>query len=101
LAARLRQRILCELRRAIFRGFAAKNWWTRTQRIRTAGKDYFEVALVDTVHLPVYQEIARNALQLRQLGMSDRAIAARLGVTDKTVAKAVIWLRRMAGTAGP
>jgi hypothetical protein len=31
--------------------------------------------------------------------MSDRAIAARLAVTDKTVAKAVGWLVRMAGTA--
>jgi len=59
----------------------------------------FEVALVDTTYLPIYQEIARIALQLRELGMSDRAVAARLGVTDKTVAKAVGWLRRMASTA--
>jgi len=73
-----------------------ENWWTRTQRIRTAGELQFDVPLVDTAYLPVYQEIARMALRLRQLGMSDRAIAARLRVTDKTVAKGVAWLRRMA-----
>ena len=28
-----------------------------------------------------------------ELGLSDRGIAARLGVTDKTVAKAIAWLR--------
>jgi len=52
----------------------------------------FEVALVETSEPPVYQRIARKALQLRDLGLSDRTIAARLGVTDKTVAKAMAWL---------
>jgi hypothetical protein len=47
------------------------------------------VALVEAVERPTCQRIARKALQLRELGMSDRAIAARLGVTDKTIAKAV------------
>jgi hypothetical protein len=42
---------------------------------------------------PVYQQIARKALHLRELGMSDRAIAGRLGVTDKTIAKAVAWVQ--------
>jgi DNA-binding NarL/FixJ family response regulator len=45
---------------------------------------------------PAYQAIASKALQLRELGLSDRVIAARLGVTDKTVAKAIRWLRTTA-----
>ncbi len=42
---------------------------------------------------PVYLKIADNAKHLRELGMSDRAIARALGVSDKTIAKA-------AGAAG-
>jgi hypothetical protein len=50
------------------------------------------VAPVETSELPAYQRIARKALHLRQLGLSDRAIAVRLGVTDKTAAEAIRWL---------
>jgi hypothetical protein len=39
-----------------------------------------EVALVDTEERPVYQRIATKALHLRELGLSDRVIAQRLGV---------------------
>jgi GTP-sensing pleiotropic transcriptional regulator CodY len=67
-------------------------WWTRTQRIRTVAAVPFEMALVETSELPAYQKIARKALHLRELGLSDRAIAVRLGVTDKTAAKAIRWL---------
>jgi len=70
------------------------NWWTRTQSIRTAGSLPFEVALVETSEPPAYQRIARKALHLRELGMSDRAIAGRLGVTDKTITKAIGWAKR-------
>ena len=67
--------------------------WTRTQRIRTAGALPFEVVLVDTAEEPpVYQRIATKALHLRELGLSDRVIAQRLGVSDKTVGKAIRWL---------
>jgi hypothetical protein len=52
----------------------------------------FEVALVETSQLPAYQKIARTALHLRELGLSDRVIAVRRGVTDKTAAKAIRWL---------
>jgi transposase len=48
--------------------------------------------LLDTTERPVYQQ-TRRALQLRQLGMSDRTIAGRLGVTDKTIAKAIDWVQ--------
>jgi DNA-binding NarL/FixJ family response regulator len=40
------------------------------------------------VALPLYQQIAEKAGRLRALGMSDRAIARVLQVSDKTVAKA-------------
>ncbi|MEX1258766.1 MAG: hypothetical protein WEG36_14215 [Gemmatimonadota bacterium] len=66
--------------------------WTRTQRIRTAVALPFEVALVDTLDPPTYQLIAAKALHLHELGLSDRAIARRLGVTDKTAAKGIGWI---------
>lgn len=67
--------------------------WTRTQRIRTAGGLPLEVALVEAIPPPVYQRIAEKAMGLRELGMSNKAIARALEVDDKTVAKAVAWLR--------
>ncbi len=36
--------------------------------------------------------IARKALHLQQLGLSRLAISKMLAVTDKTVAKAIVWL---------
>lgn len=41
-----------------------------------------------------YQQIAPKALELRCFGLSDAAIARALGVSDKTVAKAVRSLGR-------
>ena len=40
----------------------------------------------------MYQRIATKARHLRELGLSDRVIAHRLGVSDKTVGKAIRWL---------
>ena len=57
----------------------------------------FEVSLLDTAGPPIYQRIARKTSQLRELGLSDRVIGRRLGVTDKTAAKAIRWL----GTIAP
>jgi len=53
------------------------------------------VALVETSERPAYQKIARKAAHLRELGLSGRAIAVRLGVTDKTAAKAIRWLESL------
>jgi hypothetical protein len=55
----------------------------------------FEVALVEASELPAYQRVARKALHIRALGLSDRAIALRLAVTDKTAAKAIRWLESL------
>jgi predicted transcriptional regulator len=41
----------------------------------------------------VYVQIADKANHLRELGMSDKAIARALGVSDKTVAKSVAFAR--------
>lgn len=49
------------------------------------------MTLVESVPTPSYQQIAEKADRLRELGMSNRAIAVALGVTDKTVAKALRW----------
>jgi len=70
-------------------------WWTRTQRIRTFAEIPIEAAILDTAPAPVYQQIAPKALQLQQLGMSNSAIARRLGVTDRRAAGAIAWLRRV------
>ena len=69
------------------------SWWTRTQRIRTAAGLRLEVALLETEARPLYQQVARKALHLQELGLSYCAIALRLKVDDKTVAKAIRWLR--------
>jgi hypothetical protein len=60
--------------------------WTRTQRIRTAATVPVEAAMVDRAEAPLYLRIAERARHLRELGMSDKAIARTLSVSDKTVA---------------
>lgn len=67
-------------------------WWTRTQRIRTAAEIRFGVPILDTLEPPTYQRIAGKAAHLRELGLSDVVIARRFGVSDKTVAKAIGWM---------
>lgn len=48
-----------------------------------------EAIVIDRADVPVYLRIANKAKHLKDLGMSDRAIARALGVSDKTAAKAV------------
>jgi biotin operon repressor len=48
----------------------------------------------------VYLEIGRNAAHLRELGISDRAIARALGVSDKTVAKSLRALGALGRSVG-
>jgi len=52
----------------------------------------FEAVLLETVETPKYQQIAEKALHLNQLGLSNEAIARHLGISGKTVAKALIWI---------
>jgi len=53
-------------------------------------RDPVEAVIADGGEMPVYLKIADNAKHLRELGMSDRAIARALGVSDKTIAKAAV-----------
>jgi hypothetical protein len=75
-------------------------WWTLSQRIRTFAEIPIEAAILDTDAPPIYQQIAPKAFQLQQLGLSRSAIARRLKVTDKTVAKAVVWFLRVQSQRG-
>jgi hypothetical protein len=68
--------------------------WTRSQSIRTAWQIPVEVAITETSPPPIYQRVATEAAQLERLGLSHRKIADALRVTDKTVTKALRWLRR-------
>jgi DNA-binding CsgD family transcriptional regulator len=52
------------------------------------------VPLFETAPRPTYQEIALKARQLKRLGLNYAAVARRLGVTGKTVAKAIAWVDR-------
>jgi len=52
-----------------------------------------EAVIVDRAAVPVYLTIAEKTTHLRELGMSDRAIARALGVSDETVAKAAARAR--------
>lgn len=51
-----------------------------------------EVNLLDKSQQPLYQKIASKSLRLKELGLSNCVIAARLCVDEKTVAKAIAWL---------
>ena len=48
-----------------------------------------EAVVVDPSEVPTYRRIAARARKLRELGMSDRAIARSRGVSSKTIAKAI------------
>ena len=68
------------------------NWWTRSQRIRTTLVIPFEAVFFEATAPPIYQTIAAEAQHLQKLGLSATRIAQSLGVTDKTVIKALAWL---------
>ena len=63
--------------------------WTRSQSIRTACQVPLVVNLLETMPPPLYQCIVWQARHLRCLGLTWTAVASALGVTDKTVKKAL------------
>src|SRR5438093_11417654 len=67
--------------------------WTRSLPIRTAGQISLQFSLVQTATPFAYQQLAARAAALYGLGMSALAIAREIGVSDKTVAKAIRWAR--------
>ena len=72
---------------------AGRDWWTRNERTRTLAVLLLEQVLRDAVSAPAYQRLAPAAADLRLNGWSDHSIAVELGVTGKTIAKAIRWLR--------
>ena len=64
---------------------------TRNACIRTLAGLPIEVELRRVRARPRYQLIAERAVWLRGLGYPDSLIALCIGVTDKTVAKAIRW----------
>ncbi len=68
------------------------HWWTRTQCIRTTVVMPFKAVLFEAITPPIYQKIAAEAQHLHRLSLSASRIAQSLGVTDKTVTKALAWL---------
>lgn len=72
-------------------------WWTRNERTRTLAALPLEEVLRETDPAPAYQRLAGVAAALRVKGWSDHAIAVKFGVTDKTIAKAIRWLRGRPG----
>ena len=53
-----------------------------------------EVPILEVDEAPIYQQIAIRACHLEEPGMSRAAIARRLGVDWKTVARALEWIVR-------
>jgi DNA-binding CsgD family transcriptional regulator len=44
---------------------------------------------------PQHQKLGPKIARLRQLGLSRRRIAKKLGINDKTVAKSLRWLAHL------
>jgi len=59
-----------------------------------------EFPILQVRRLFAYQRVAHRASQMRRLGMSVSSISRVLGVTDKTIAKALRWAR-VRGTSEP
>jgi len=71
-------------------------WWrTLSERIRTLGEIPFESVLLEAIDQPVYQKIASKVEQLQRLGLGSSRIAKSLGVSNKTVARAIKWQERI------
>ena len=74
-------------------GSSSLRWWRPTQGIQTAAGMPLKVALAETEARPICQKLARKVLHLGELGSSYRAIARKLDVDEKTVARAIRWLQ--------
>ena len=79
-------------------GAKSLRWWTRHDSIRTRARVGREFVLRRVEATPMYRRIAPHAAWLRDLGYPDSLIAQCIGVTDKTVAKALRWF---AGCSSP
>lgn len=81
-------------------GSTSSKWWTQSQPIRTLAEMPINFALIETRRPFAYQAIAEKALTLYRLGMSATTIGRTLGVSDKTVTKAINLVRCGASQLG-
>ena len=72
-------------------GSSVLRWWARTQLVRTFCEIPVEFIIIDHSKQPSYQRIAEKVQQLKQLGLSQHAIAIQLKVDVRTVAKSSRW----------
>jgi hypothetical protein len=77
-------------RRRFGSGFEIFQWWTRSERIRTASEVALSFSLTEA-EAPLYQRLAPEIARLRRLGLSRRRIGTELEIDDKTVDKALRW----------
>jgi hypothetical protein len=71
--------------------------WTRSQPIRTAALLPLHFPILQVEQPFAYQRIAREAVRLRRLGLTNTGAGRALGVTDKTIAKAIRWWSKRFG----
>lgn len=65
--------------------------WALSQRIRTVADLPLLLDIIADRPPAPYQQIAERAAHLRDLGMSNRAIARSLRVSHWLVARAIAW----------
>jgi hypothetical protein len=70
-------------------GLTWLRWWTQSQPIRTLAELQMSFALHETRPPFAYRHLADRASELWRLGMSASAVSMALGVSDKTIAKAL------------
>jgi hypothetical protein len=75
-------------------GSSPSRWWTRSQRIRTLTEVLVNLVMSEATERPLHQCISAEVRRLRVLGLSLSRIAASLGVSDKTAARALAWAER-------
>ena len=54
---------------------------------------HYKFSLLNATTQPLYQEISAKSVQLHQLGLSMKYIATKLKVDEKTVSKAIDWVK--------
>jgi len=67
------------------RGFGRVEEWTRLQPIRTAASVHLSFKILSPYGIPKYMIYREKIIELRRLGMTYKATAEALGITEKMV----------------
>ncbi len=68
-------------------------WWRRTERFRTLGRLFADVAISDPFVIPIYQVLPGVSGAMFDRGARVSGIAKHFGVDHHTAAKALRWFR--------